>query len=241
MELKLLFLSVFCYPCQGWWCGYSELKGEGKLCDCSGEEIKQEDYRAQKKRCCSPPSPGHCEVTKEGNGKCKNSLVCSDPYQCGDTRLGGDKICHCGEDVLTNDDYWEDHKRCCTPPGSGHCEVTSEGDVKCSNSTAYSRDSQPCNGKCYYEEHQPCNGACTTAELCQRSASNPLRTVSNPSRTDHSVSLPSKTDQTVSVPSMSDQTTQPSAKTEMKSTNNASTLERSTFCLFLIFLFFLSS
>ena len=226
-----MFLLVLCYPCQGWWCGYKELKGKGKLCDCSGEEITPDDYRDQKKRCCPPPSPGHCEVTEEGNGKCENSLVCSDPFQCGDTRLGGDKTCHCGDDDLTNDDYWEHHKRCCTPPGPGHCEATSEGDVKCLNSTAYSRDSQPCNGKCYYEEHQPCNGACTTPELCQRIAINPLTTttVSNPSTTAHSVSIPSRKRQ----PSAS-------AKTDMKSTNNAGNLERNTFCLFLISLFFLS-
>ena len=42
------------FSCHGWWCGYSELRGSGKVCDCSGEEITQDEYR-DKKKCCSPP------------------------------------------------------------------------------------------------------------------------------------------------------------------------------------------
>ena len=76
MEVRLLFLLLLCYPCHGWWCGYSELSGSGKVCDCSGEEITQDEYR-DKKKCCPPPGPGHCEVNAEGNGSEQDlSLLC---------------------------------------------------------------------------------------------------------------------------------------------------------------------
>ena len=52
-------------------------------------------------------------------------------------------------DVLS----YDDENRCCSPPGGGHCEVTTKGDVKCSNSTLYHGINQPCNGKCNGEDY----------------------------------------------------------------------------------------
>ena len=134
MGLRLIFLFLLRCPCQGWWCGDREVEWDsGKVCDCSGEEI----VFSYHKGCCTPPGPGHCDVSTEGNVRCNNSHVCYQPYKCGDTWLGRDKTCHCSEDPLSYDDYNFHYKGCCPPPGAGHCEVTSEGDVKCYNSTIH--------------------------------------------------------------------------------------------------------
>ena len=149
MKPKLLIMFFLCYPCQGGWpCGDNWVEyGSGKLCDCSGDEITQDDWGRRRKGCCPPPGRGNCEVTTEGNVRCNNSHVCYFPYMCGDTRLGYDKTCHCSADVFSDVDY-VNNKGCCPPPGQGHCEVTDGGNVKCHNSTVYHRETQPCNDKC---------------------------------------------------------------------------------------------
>jgi len=167
MELKLFVLFLLCCPSQGWPCGDKEVEYDSDyVCDCSGEKITLDDYIDSDKECCPPPGGGHCEVTTEGNVRCNNSRVCYDSFKCGDTRLGGDKTCHCSADLLSRDDYRNDDKRCCQPPGGGDCKVNSEGDVKCYNSTLHNREHQPCNGECYFSDHQLCNGECRTACNC---------------------------------------------------------------------------
>ena len=79
---RLIFLILLCCLCQGWPCGDKEVEeGSGKVCDCSGEKITENDYNKQgmnKKGCCPVTGPelGHCEVTREGNVRCTNSHVC---------------------------------------------------------------------------------------------------------------------------------------------------------------------
>ena len=79
---RLIFLILLCCLCQGWPCGDKEVEeGSGKVCDCSGEKITENDYNKQgmnKKGCCPVTGPelGHCEVTREGNVGCTNSHVC---------------------------------------------------------------------------------------------------------------------------------------------------------------------
>ena len=139
MEVKLLFLLLLSCPCQGGWpCGDKWIEWiSGKVCDCSGKKITEKDWIRRRNGCCTTTSPGHYDVTKEGNVRCINSHVCYQPYKCGDTWLGRDKTCHCSEDLFSYDDYENNDKGCCPPPGAGHCEVTSEGDVKCYNSTIH--------------------------------------------------------------------------------------------------------
>ena len=136
------------------------------------------------------------------------------------SEMGQNKTCLCSVDVLTNDEYWEHYRRCCTP-GPGHCEVTSEGDVNCHESKVYNRDTQPCNGKCYYQEHHPCDVKCSTEE-CQIRVR--ISVGNDPNVKVHDVGITTP-DSTLST---TPQTTQPSLET------NAGILEKRTRYFFLI-------
>ena len=128
MKVKLLILFLLCCSCQGWKCG-DKVVESGKVCDCSGEEITEDDYYDRDKECCPPPGPGHCEVTADDN----------DDYDYYDYY----------------DDYnYHDMRGC-----PSHCEVTSEGDVKCQNSTVYRLYNQPCNGRCEGRDFPACPNA----------------------------------------------------------------------------------
>ena len=78
-------------------------------------------------------------------------------WPCGDKQIDEDsgKVCNCSGEIITEDDYDDDDKGCCTPPDLGLCEETSEG-VNCYNSTIFNSLTQPCNGECFNSRDTVC-------------------------------------------------------------------------------------
>ena len=78
-------------------------------------------------------------------------------WWCGDKEVEWDSgKCDCSGEEITLSDHYDNYKGCCPPPGPGHCEVTSERDVKCYNSTFYNDQYQPCNGECNWSSKTDC-------------------------------------------------------------------------------------